>query len=259
MILGVYWYFKFPENLYRFQFFKFFKGFGGHANNLAELEARISVDHPENLIRKLEELHPRFKRMYLSIKINENKLLISTGDYTLFDEHFQFVSEIEKLLILANAHVIDTPFEVQSSRNLSPENVTYETVEHRFMQITGSDFRKNNAENISVRIDCNLPTIHKENLINDLIRICTEQNIHVFYYYDCDFKEHSNLMLFFSNGRQMEHAVQHVDINAFGSKIRQLEQKYPLHFGIFGGMEYYPRNGPNIELITDKDYILNTH
>jgi hypothetical protein len=257
MILGVYWYFKFPENVYSFQFFRFFKGFGGHADNPAELEARVSVDHPENLIKKLGELHFRFKRLYLDIKINESQLLISTGDYTLFDEHFQFVSEIEQLLIHHNAVLADLPFEVKSSRRFSPERKNFETIEHSFLQITGSDFKKNNAENLSVRIDCNLPSANKKDLVNDLTRICTEENIHVFYYYHCNFKQHSNLMLFFSNGRQLENTVQNVDINTFGNKMRQLEQKYQLHFGHFGGMEYYPRNGPFVELITDEEYILN--
>ncbi|MDP9960296.1 hypothetical protein [Chryseobacterium lathyri] len=257
MILGVYWYFKFPENVYSFQFFNFLKGFGGHVDNPAELEARVSVDHPESFIKKLEELHFRFKRMYLDIKVNENQFLISTGDYTLFDEHFQFVSEIERLLFHHNAVLLDLPFEMKSSRRFSPENKNFETIGHRFMQITGSDFKKNNAENLSVRIDCNLPAANKKDLINDLIRICTEENIQVFYYYGCDFKQHSNLMFIFSNGRQMENSVQDVDINTFGNKVRRLEQKYPLHFGLFGGMEYYPRNGPFVELITDEEYILN--
>ncbi|REC79608.1 hypothetical protein DRF60_04130 [Chryseobacterium elymi] len=257
MILGVYWYFKFPENVYSFQFFKFLKGFGEHADNPAELEARVSIDHSENLINKLEKLHSRFKRMYLDIKINENQLLISTGDYTLFDEHFQFISEVEQMLVHHNAVMVDLPFEVKSSIMFSPEKKNSETIEHKFMQITGSDFKKNNAENRSVRIDCNLPAASKKDLINDLIRICNEENIQVFYYYDCDFKQHSNLMLFFSNGRQLENAVQNVNLNAFGNKVRHLDQKYQLHFGHFGGMEYYPRNGPFVELITDEEYILN--
>ncbi|MGK6342746.1 hypothetical protein ACMGDK_10930 [Chryseobacterium sp. DT-3] len=30
--------------MYSFQFFKFFKGFGGHADNPAELETRVLVE-----------------------------------------------------------------------------------------------------------------------------------------------------------------------------------------------------------------------
>lgn len=256
MILGVYWYFKFPENLYRFQFFNFFKGIGGYADNLAELEARVLVEQPENLLKKLEELHLRFKRIYLDVKINGNQLLISTGDYTLFDEHFQFVSEIEKLLMVSHAHLIETPFEVKSSRNFRPENRPYETIEHRFIQIIGSDFKKDDAENLSVRIDCNLPLSCKKSFINGITAICNEENIHVFYYYEKDFKNQCNLMLIFSNGRQMEDAVQNVDIHSFGNKILQMAQKYQIHFGHFGGMDDYPLHGPLVELIKDEEYIL---
>ncbi|SHM96132.1 hypothetical protein SAMN05444360_12353 [Chryseobacterium carnipullorum] len=256
MILGVYWYFKFPENLYRFQFFTFINGMGGHADNLAGLEARVLVKQPENLLKKLEELHLRFKRIYLDLKINGNQLLISTGDYTLFDEHFQFVSEIEQLLILSHAHLTETPFEATSTRNFRPENKPYETIQHRFIQIIGSDFKKDNAENLSIRIDCNLPLSCKKDLINHLTLLCHEENIHVFYYYEKDFKSQCNLMLIFSNGRQMENAIQNVHIHSFGNKILQLTQKYPLHFGHFGGMDYYPLDGPFVQLIKDEEYIL---
>ncbi|WP_131368658.1 hypothetical protein [Chryseobacterium luteum] len=257
MILGVYWYFKFPENLYRFQFFRFLKGFGGHADNPAELKAVVYINDPEHLIRELENLHLRFKNTYLDIKINENQLVISTSDYTLFDEHFQFVSEIEQLLIHNNAVLLDLPFEVKSNRKFSPEKGNFETIEHKFIQITGSDFKKNNAENLSVRIDCHLPTVWKKDCIECLIQICSEENIHVFYYYEHDFGQTCNLMLFFTNGRQKQNAVQDVNINSLGDKINHLAQQYPLHFGHFGGMEHYPRNGPFVELITDEEYILN--
>lgn len=257
MILGVYWYFKFPENLYHFRFFKFFQGFGGHADNLVKLEARVSVNHPESILENLEELHLRFKNIYLEIKINDNQFLISVGDRQLFDYHFQLVSEIEKLLIHENAILIETPFETKSTRYFTPEKEKFEPIEHRFIQIIGSDLKKNNAENLSIRIDCHLPLIYKKDLINDLTRICDEESIHALYYHDCDFKNHCNLMLFFTNGRQMENAVQQVSVNSLGSKIRLLTQKYPLHFGHFGGMEHYPMNGPHVELITDDEYILN--
>ncbi|PIF46959.1 hypothetical protein CLU96_4005 [Chryseobacterium sp. 52] len=257
MILGVYWYFKFPENVYHFQFFKFLKGFGGHADNLAELEARVSVEHPENLLKKLEELHARFKNTYIDIQINADKFMISTGDYHLFDCHFQLAEAIEQLLISENAVLFDSPFEIKSRRSFSPEKGEFETIEHRFIQIIGSDFKKDNAENLSIRIDCNLPIIHKKDLINDLTRICIEENIHVFYYNNRDYKDHCNLMLFFTNGRQFGNATQKVQINSFGSKIRHLTQKYPLQFGHFGGMEHYPLHGPFVQLIKDEEYILN--
>lgn len=259
MILGVYWYFKFPKNLYHFKFFRFFPGYGGHADNPAELGARVQVNDIENLLKKLEELKAQFKRTYLHLKINGNQLIITMGDHLLFDYYFQFAAEIEKLLAHENAVLLDTasPFEPQTTKNYNPEREKFENIEHRFIQITGSDFKKNNAENVSIRIDCNLPSAYKRAFINDLAPICKEENIDIFYYNDSDFKDHCNLMLFFTNGRQKKDAIQTVHINSFGSRIRFLTQKYPLHFGHFEGLKYYPLNGPHIELMTDEEYILN--
>lgn len=259
MILGVYWYYKFPENLYRFTFFTFSKGMGGHANNSAELEARVSIDNPENFLKDLEILVSQFQDLYVHIKIKENQLLISTGDYTLFDYHFQFVSEIEELLNRENAVSLDhtTPFKATGSTQFCSEDRKLKTIEHQFIQLTGSDFKKNNAENSLVRIDCNLPLIHKRAYIDDLVKICNEENINVLYYNDFDFKKHCNLMLFFTNGRQKKDAIQWVDLNSFGNKINHLTQKYPLHFGHLESMRYYPLNGPHRELMTDEEYIIN--
>jgi hypothetical protein len=259
MILGVYWYFKFPDQLYDFQFFKFYPGFGGHADNPAELAARIQIENKDNFIEKLEELKTHCKETYLHININENQLIINIGDYMLFDFHFQFALEIEKLMIRENAVLLDSslPFAIQSSKSYSPEKEEFKSIEHRFIQMVSSDFRKSNAENYSVRIDCNLPLKNKKELIYDLIQICREENIHVFYYNDFEFKDHCNLMLFFSNGRQKKDSVQKVNINSFGTKVRQLTQKYPLHFGHFGTFKEYPLQGPNVELMLDEEYIVN--
>ncbi|QBJ86295.1 hypothetical protein DDI74_08520 [Chryseobacterium gleum] len=259
MILGVYWYFRFPENLYDFQFFKFYPGYGGHADNPAELAARVRVENTDDLILKLEELKAGFKETYLHLNINENQLIINIGDHMLFDFHFQFALEIEELLIRENAVLLDSgiPFTIQSSKSYPPEREKFRNIEHRFIQMVGSDFKKSNAEHYAARIDCNLPLQYKQDLINDLSHICREENLNVFYYNDFDFKDHCNLMLFFTNGRQKKDTLQKVDINSFGSKVRLLAQKYPLHFGHFGSFKEYPLQGPHTELMVDEEYIIN--
>ncbi len=259
MILGVYWYFKFPDHLYNFQFFKFYPGYGGHADNPAELAARVQVENTNDFILKLEELKSDFKKTYLQLNIYENQLIINIGDYMLFDFHFQFALEIEALLIRESAVLLDSdvPFTIQSSKSFPPEKEEFKNIEHRFIQMVGSDFKENNAENYAARIDCNLPLQYKKSLIDGLAQICKEENFNVFYYNDFDFNDHCNLMLFFSNGRQKKESVQKVDINSFGRKVRLLTQKYPLHFGHFGSFKEYPLHGPHIELMVDKEYILN--
>ncbi|MCC3216405.1 hypothetical protein LIV57_14125 [Chryseobacterium sp. X308] len=259
MILGVYWYFKFPDHLYDFQFFKFSPGLGGHADTPAELTARVHVENTDGFVHKLEALKSDFKRTYLHLNIDDNQVIINIGGHMLFDFHFQFALEIEELLIRENAVSVDysVPFTIQSTRSFPPEKEKFKNIEHRFIQMVGSDFRKSNAENYAARIDCNLPLQYKQVLINDLDRICREENIHVFYYNDFDYKNHCNLMLFFTNGRQKKETIQKVDINSFGRKVRQLSQKYPLHFGHFGSFKEYPLRGPHSVLMVDEEYIVN--
>ncbi|MEF9476611.1 hypothetical protein OWR28_01510 [Chryseobacterium sp. 1B4] len=119
MILGVYWYFGFPENLYYFRFFKFHPGYGGHADNPAELAAKVRVKNTDDLILKLEELKAGFKETYLHLNIDGNQLIINIGDHMLFDFHFQFALEIEELLIRENAVLLDSgvSFTIQSSKS----------------------------------------------------------------------------------------------------------------------------------------------
>lgn len=260
MILGVYWYYKFPEGLYRFQFFNFLEGYGGHANNAAELAVRVQVNDLEDFIMKLDALKAQFKKAYLFLQINENQLIITIGDYQLFDFHFQFALEVERLLFRENVVVLDhtLPFKAQSNKTYHPESEHFESIEHRFIQLVSSNFKKNNAENFSIRIDCNLPLIDKRNFIEDLIQICRDEDINIFHHQDHDFNDHCNLMLFFTNGRQTKDNIQNININSLGGKVRQLTSKYSLHFGHFGGFQYYPRNGPHIELMVDEEYIINT-
>ncbi|PWN70498.1 hypothetical protein C1631_011050 [Chryseobacterium phosphatilyticum] len=257
MILGVYWYFKFPENLYHFKFFKFYEGHGGHADNDAELIAKVRINNTDHFIQKLEDLKSEFKRTFLHLSIDGNQFVISIGDHQLFDYHFQFALKIEELLIRENAKLLDqcTPFNIQLAKSYLPEREEFKKIDYHFIQIVGSDFKKNNAEVLSIRIDCNLPLISKKDFLRNLASICKEENIKVFHYNDYDFKDQCNLMLFFTNGRQCKDSIQTIDINSFGNKVRHLTQKYTLHFGHFGGMKYYPLNGPYIELVEDENYI----
>jgi hypothetical protein len=54
MILGTYWYFGFPTGLYEFEYFEFGPGYGGHADNPAELVTYIEVEFPERMIYDLK-------------------------------------------------------------------------------------------------------------------------------------------------------------------------------------------------------------
>lgn len=259
MILGVYWYFKFPEDLYQFKYFQFHQGYGGHMNNLAELQARVEVQRPENILLKFEKLISEYPTAFLYVGINENQILITINDYYIFDFYFQLASEIENILIADNAISSDVkePFIKQTEKIFRNNwDGKFKTIQHKFIQIVGSEFKKNNAENLSIRVDCNLPLANKNIFIESVKNRCKEEHLDVFYYHYAEFGNHCNLILFFTNGRQTKSSIQFVNINSFGSKIRKLSQEYAVHFGHFGGFENYPLQGPAIELMTDEEYIL---
>lgn len=259
MVLGVYWYYKFPDGLYHFDFFKFLKGFGGHANNPALLQASVSIPDAERFLSRIRELKSEYKRTYLKVKADGNYLFIETGDYTLFDYHFQLASEIEGLLKDENAALTEY--------KASPDKETvynfdadyegmYGERKHDFIQLVGSDFKKYNAENFSMRIDCHFSLNVKTTFLHDLTEVCREENIAVFYYFDFETDDFINLMLFFTNGRQTKEQIQIVDLISFGDKFQNTAEKYTVQFGHKNGLKSYPVNGPHIQLMADEEFII---
>lgn len=260
MILGVYWFYKFPEGLYNYSFFKFIKGLGGHANDAAEIQARVYVKDLEHFLDKIKTLKQQYPKAYLSIKTDGSDLLINIGDYNLYDYHFQFAEEIEQILKEQNAILIsnDTPFNrVQSYDFNNGFEMVFERKNHAFISLVSSNFKKHNAENASLRVDCHLSLNHKKDFIDNLTQICIEEHISVFYYNTSEFQDQINLMLFFTNGRQTKDALQNVDINSFGDKIGHLLEKHSAKIGHLGGHDYYPRTEPFIELMKDQEFIIN--
>ena len=260
MNLGVYWYFGFPEGLYNFEYFTFQKGNGGHADNPAELITNIIVQKPDDLIDKLKLLIDQHKEGFLFIYRDNNRLQIVTGGYQLFDYDFLLAKEVELLLKNDNAELTtNSKFETNQLVKLSGANKKDQSLPtKKYLQVVGSNLRKANAETMSLRLDCCLAIKNKGSFINKLSEIAKSVNINVFYYYDCDFSDKTNLMLFFTNGRQGLdlQPKQEINILSFEQKIEQLFTEYQVTVGHQRGDNIYPKNGPNIQLIVDKEYIL---
>ena len=92
----------------------------------------------------------------------------------------------------------------------------------------------------------------KQDLINDLSQISTEENLHVFYYNDFDFKDHCNLMLFSPMADRKKKPFKRLTSIHLDVKCGSFSQKYPLHFGHFGSFKEYPLHGPHIKLMIDE-------
>jgi hypothetical protein len=261
MILGTYWYFNFPTDLYKFDFFKFSKGYGGHADNPAELITFFEAEHPEKIIEDLQKLINKYSDGFLFICQQEHTLKIGTGGHQLFDYDFLLIQEVEKLLknhrawptndqIFTNATFTRLYIADSTNENIYPKK--------GFLQVVGSELKKYNAENSKLRLDCNLQLVRKDEFIKELKKITTEENLDILYYYYTDFDDKTNLMIFFTNGRQGLNLIKkkYIDTLSFESKIEQTILTHNANYGHINGFDLYPQFGPKIEMMIEEEFIL---
>ncbi len=259
MILGTYWYFEFPIDLYRFEYFEFNKGFEGHADNPAELVATFITEHPEKIIEELKTLINKYSEGFLFVYQENNKLKIGTGGYYLFDYDFLIITEVEKLLKNHSVFLAkDKSFDNPTITRIHNDQNKIDYPKKGFLQIVGSDLKKHNAENSKFRMDCNVNLKVKKEFISEIKKISIEENLDIFFYYDKDLNEKSNLMLFFTNGRQGLNLTEkkHIDALSFENKIEKAILKYNVSLGHIDGFENYPQNDPNIEMMVEKEFII---
>ena len=261
MILGTYWYFDFPIDLYEFDFFEFKKGYGGHVDNPAELVTVFEAEHPEKIIEDLKSLIDKNPDGYLFVHQEQHKLKIGTGGHQLFDYDFLLIKEVEKLLRNHRAYpakdkTLSNPTLTKFYKENSKNKITYP--KQTFLQVVGSELKKHNAENSKLRLDCNIKLEHKEDFIKDLESISKEEKIDVFFYYDNEFENITNLMLFFTNGRQGLNLGEkiYIDTLSFENKVAKTITTHNAKFGFLGGYDNYPQKGPNIQKIIEKEMII---
>jgi hypothetical protein len=261
MILGTYWYFDFPTDLYQFDYFQFRKGYGGHADNPAELVATFETEYQEQIIDDLKKLIDRYSDGFLFVYLEKNKLKIGTGGHQLFDYDFLIINEVEKLLkkhkvVLTTNEVFNNPTITRIYNETISNKIVYP--KKGFLQVVGSELKKHNAENSKLRLDCNLDLINKEKFIDELKGVTNEENIDVFFYYDKDFNDKTNLMLFFTNGRQGLNFAnkKFTDTLKFENKVENIITSNNVSLGYIIGFDLYPQNGPKIIKIIEHEFIL---
>lgn len=78
------------------------------------------------------------------------------------------------------------------------------------------------------------------------------------FFYDKDFQEKTNLMLFFTNGRQGLNLtnIKYTDTLSFENKIENVIMRNNVNFGHISGFDLYPQNGPKIEKMIEQEFIL---
>jgi len=98
MILGIYWYYKFPDLLYSFRYFSFNAGTGGAASGPPSLTFNFNIVNADNFVEKIKQLGNKYPDCSIFMRRRSDNINISIGHYTLLDFDFQIAQYIEQLL-----------------------------------------------------------------------------------------------------------------------------------------------------------------
>lgn len=261
MILGVYWYFGFPEQLYAFRYFTFNRGFGGHADNPAELFTNVICRDSEELIEKMRALVSAHPFCYLFVRRSGHALQISTGGYQLFDYDFKLIEAVDALLHEMDVQPNTNPdyTHAESIRMIGTQLQPLDYPRMKFMQVVGSEKKKSNAETLSLRFDCHLPSGNTTDFIKQIRAVLEDLGIRVFYYYESGNGTRSNLMLFISNGRQGPHHEPPtvVDGLRLEAELEKIMAVHNVNQGHHGDVEYPLYGRRHTELMVDEEFILS--
>jgi hypothetical protein len=260
MLLGVYWYYGFPEGLYDFDFFNFRPGLGGHADGPAELTVTVQASNPAAALEQVRAVAARCPEAHLFAEAHGPLLRLTVGDYALPDYAFHVASELERVLRQQQATPTTGPLPAGAEfmRLAAPQDTTPPYRHGGILQAVSSSPGKYHAESRSLRLDCHLPLAHKAAFINDLNELCREAELDVLYYFDHEMRLQVNLMLFFSNGRQGVGGLplRYTDVQALAAAVAPClaaRGGQPGHRGRYPA--HYPERGPHVVRIVDAEFV----
>ncbi|WP_019946731.1 hypothetical protein [Hymenobacter aerophilus] len=261
MLLGVYWYYGFPEGLYHFDFFTFRPGLGGHADGPAELTATVRAPEPTALLAEVRVVADRYPEAYLFAEPHETLLRLRLGDYALSDYSFHVATELEK--VLRRQQAVATPERPPAGVPLLRLAVPHDpTPSYRYGGLLGtgggSSQGQYHAEHHALRLDCHLPQTEKAAFLHVLAGVSEQAGLEVLYYFDQPYRNLVNLMVLFANGRQgiNGQALRYTDVVALEQAVQQQLTAYGGKPDHRGGAKSYPEQGPHILRMTDAEFIL---
>lgn len=261
MYLGVYWYFGFPEELYRFGLVRFRPGGGGHGNRPAELSACIRATDPTRVLDKLHALSDRYPEGSLYVYRDGRYLEIGTGGDQLFDYDLGLMREVERMLLAEEVIPASAGNPQQSTLlrlpDIEPQPPVYPSA--NIFQVVGSPQRLHEAETLSLRLDCHLPAADKPAFTTALSELCQAAHLDVLYYYEAPAGKAVNLMIFLSNGRQGVglQPRKFTQIPQLEQETLILMQRCQAEPGHTNGPGAYPQQGPVILLMKDQEFVLD--
>lgn len=260
MILGVYWYFGFPEGLYSFDYFKWLPGYGGHVNNPAALGCKVKAPDPDRLLQRLIMLVVEVEEGLITVYRSEDILKISIGSFQLWDYDFLLAEKVEEVLEEENVEmVVATPGRDGELIRVFNKNAKLPVYPRAAVfQLVFSERHASNAECAMLRMDCFLPAKGKAAFIAALDQVSAEENIEVLFYKECAYKGGFNLMVFFSNGRQGMNLqpLQRIAMNRLEKKVAAALHHHGGSVKHEGGWDFYPKGKDVVVRMVDEAFVL---
>lgn len=251
MTLGVYWASKFPEGLYTYRYFEFSGAVGGHADKPAELFVMLRVSDADGLLQELKSYIDTHPNTFLWIRRHEQLLLIIYSTWNMFDYDFCFALYVEQLLDKYKAEIRNEPLhkDAVTIDLKSPVIHPFSYPQMQLLRYVFADGRIN-ARSVQLRFDCNIARAAKEKFIAALDALALAADLSVFYYHEQEAGDVVNLMLFFTNGRQINTLVQ-VDVQTFDKMIWELQPVYGFQKGHVPGYDNYPKGQAVVVRVVD--------
>jgi hypothetical protein len=262
MLLGVYWYYGFPQGLCHFDFFAFGAGRGGHADGPAELAATVRAPDLPALLAAVQAVAARYPEGYLFGKTHGQVLRLDLGDYALTDYTFHVAKELEEVLRQHRATSTAEPLPPDAPllRLATPHDPTppYGYGDGRFPAVSSGP-RKHQAQTSCLRLDCHLPLARKAEFLAALDALCAQAGLDVLHYFDCEVASWVNLMVLFGNGRQGVggRPLRYTDAPALKAAVLASLAACggrTEHLGRFP--DEYPHHGPHVVRMVDADFVL---
>ena len=98
MLLGIYWYYGFPEGLYSFDFFTYRPGIGGSLGGPAELRTTVHAPNSMALLDQARAVAARYPDGYLDSYAHGALVRLQLDDWALTDYTFHLAGELEQVL-----------------------------------------------------------------------------------------------------------------------------------------------------------------
>lgn len=262
MLLGVYWYYGFPQDLYHFDFFTLRPGLGGHADGPAELAATVQAPDPAALLAAVRAVAGRYPEGCVFAKAHGPLLYLDLGDYALTDYTFHVATELENVLRQQQATPTTEPLPPDTPllRLAEPHDPTPPyRYDNGKLQAVSSGPGKHRAEVALLRLDCHLPLPQKADFLAALDALCEQFGLDVLYYFDYKLPTQTNLMVCFGNGRQGVggQPLRYTDTAALKTALLACLAAHDGHTGHAGDVSTdYPRRGPHVVRLVDADFVL---